>query len=498
MNAINKRSFLRNVFTLAGGTAISQGAVVLASPVLTRLYTPEVFGSFGVFVSLVMVFACVATLCYEFAIPLPEDENHALAICGLSMGIALFYTLLLSILILVFDADIARLAGVPQLERYLWLLPVGVLGIGLYQPLYYWSVRKARYATLSQTRITQSLVMQVIQIAAYAAGLVGLLAGYVSSRYAGISSLLRAFPSWRTFRAAITVSALTKQARTHRRFPLWSAPGTLLNTVGVEVPMLAFSALFSPHAAGLYALTHRVLSLPVVLIGNAVADIFFSDAAEAHREGRLGILVGDMLNQLLWLGLPAAAALMLIGPTLFTVVFGQAWTQAGELAIYASPWLFMALLASPISRVFWVVNKQRELFLLQLLQLTTGVSAIAAGIYLRFDFLQTFAFFAAAYFLFYLFYLWCSLRAATARIASSIAYGLRVGVITILISVLPYKLLLPRLPLQGLWHQLLAIGLCVLLTLLCYAVLSVTNRQQTRQRGARHADSVQKAGSHRD
>jgi O-antigen/teichoic acid export membrane protein len=492
VNAIIKRSFLRNVFTLAGGTTISQGVVVLASPILTRLYTPEVFGSFGVFVSLVMVLACIATLGYEFAIPLPEDENHALAICGLSMGIALLYTLLLSVPIFVFDADIARLTGAPQLERYLWLLPVGVLGIGLYQPLYYLSVRKARYATLSQTRITQSLVMQIMQIAAYAAGLAGLLAGYVTSRYAGISSLLRALPSWRTFRTAITVSALAKQARTHRRFPLWSAPGTLLNTVGVEVPMLAFSALFSSHAAGLYALMHRVLSLPVVLIGAAVADIFFSDAAEAYREGRLGTLVGDMLNQLLWLGLPAAAALMIIGPTLFTVIFGQAWTQAGELAIYASPWLFMALLASPISRVFWVVNQQRELFLLQLLQMTTGVAAIATGIYLQFGFLQTFALFAAAYFLFYLFYLWRSLRVAAVHIASSIAYGLRVGAITILVSVLPYKLLLSLFSLQGYQHQLLAIGLCILLTLLCYIILFVTNRQQMRQREEHHTDPTQK------
>jgi len=490
VDATNKSSFLRNVFTLAGGTAISQGMVVLASPILTRLYTPEVFGSFGVFVSLVIVLGCIATLCYEFAIPLPEDENHALTICGLSMSIALLYALLLCIPILIFDADIARLTGAPQLERYLWLLPVGVLGIGLYQPLYYWSVRKARYTTLSQTRITQSLVMQTIQIAAYAAGLAGLLAGYVTSRYAGISSLLRALPSWRTFRAAITAPALLKQARTYRRFPLWTTPGTLLNAVGLEVPILAFSALFSPHAAGLYALMHRVLSLPLVLIGNAVADIFFSDASEAHREGRLGILVGDMLNQLIWLGLPAAAALMLIGPTLFTVVFGQTWTQAGELAIYASPWLFMALLASPISRVFWVVHRQRELFLLQLLHLTTGVTAIAVGIYLQFDFLKAFALFAAAYFLFYLFYLWRSLRAAAVRIASSIVYCLRVGAITILISVLPYKLLLSLFPLQGYQHQLLAIGLCILLTLLCYTMLFVTNKRQTEQRKACHTNTA--------
>jgi len=80
-------------------------------------------------------------------------------------------------------------------------------------------------------------------------------------------------------------------------------------------------------------------------------------------------------------------------------------------------------------------------------------------------------------------YLWCSLWAAAARIISSIAYGLRVGAITILISMLPYKLLLPLLPSQGYQHQLFAIGLCILLTLLCYTVMFTTSKRQNKVMG---------------
>jgi hypothetical protein len=105
--------------------------------------------------------------------------------------------------------------------------------------------------------------------------------------------------------------------------------------------------------------------------------------------------------------------------------------------------------------------------------------------------LQTFTLFATAYFLFYLFYLWRSLRAAAVRITSSVAHGLRVGAITILISVLPHKLLLSWLPLQYHWHQLFAIGLCILLTLLCYAVLFAMIKRSARNAKLVMPDPVQ-------
>jgi O-antigen/teichoic acid export membrane protein len=466
------------MLTLAGGTAVSQGVVVLASPILTRLYTPDVFGPFSVFVSLMAVLACIATLRYELAIPLPENEDQALTICGLAIGTALLYTSFIFIPIFLFNTEIARLIGVPQLEHYLWLLPIGILGIGLYQSLYYWSIRKARYTTLSQTRIAQSLVMQVVQICAYAAGLTGLLTGYLVSRYAGISSLLRALPAWRNFRTAITMSALAEQARVHRRFPAWSVPSTLLNTLGIEVPMLTFSMLFSSHAVGLYALTYRVLGLPITLIGAAVADIFFSNAAEAHREGRLDSVVSHMLNQLLWMGLPAATALMLTGPILFTIFFGKEWSEAGELAIYATPWIFMTLLASPLSRVFLIAGRQHELFRMQLILFIAGITVSTVGYCWVLDFSVMFILFSVVYFLFYIFYLWRSLRIAAVRIRFNVKYGVRVGCITVLILVMPYKILLLGLPLQEYWHQLLAIVLCAFLALLCYGLLFIFSRWQ--------------------
>jgi hypothetical protein len=133
---LKAHSTLRSVLTLAGGTALSQGLIVLASPLLTRLYSPASFGAFTVFVSLLSVLSCVATLRYELAIPLPKDDDEALTTCILSGAVTLFYTAATAVPLLFFSTAIAELAGVPEIAPYLWLLPIGILGVGFYQSLY--------------------------------------------------------------------------------------------------------------------------------------------------------------------------------------------------------------------------------------------------------------------------------------------------------------------------------------------------------------------------
>lgn len=89
-------SFVRNVAVLAGGTAAGQAIVVLASPVLTRLYTPEDFGVLAVYASLLCVLSTVATLRYELAIPLPKRDEDAAALVVLCLVIVLGMSLLVA------------------------------------------------------------------------------------------------------------------------------------------------------------------------------------------------------------------------------------------------------------------------------------------------------------------------------------------------------------------------------------------------------------------
>ena len=51
-----KSEFTRNVLTLMTGTTIAQAIPIAINPILTRLYTPEDFGVFALFIAITSIF----------------------------------------------------------------------------------------------------------------------------------------------------------------------------------------------------------------------------------------------------------------------------------------------------------------------------------------------------------------------------------------------------------------------------------------------------------
>lgn len=78
--------FLRSVTVLAGGTAAAQLLMVLLLPVLTRLYSPQDFNTLSVYLGLLSIFSVVATLRFELAISLPEEDGEAAHLLALGLG----------------------------------------------------------------------------------------------------------------------------------------------------------------------------------------------------------------------------------------------------------------------------------------------------------------------------------------------------------------------------------------------------------------------------
>ena len=54
--------------------------------------------------------------------------------------------------------------GEPGLGPYLWLVPVSILGAGLYQVFNCWAIRKGGYDRIARTQVTQSLTQLTLQV----------------------------------------------------------------------------------------------------------------------------------------------------------------------------------------------------------------------------------------------------------------------------------------------------------------------------------------------
>jgi O-antigen/teichoic acid export membrane protein len=342
---------------------VAQLVTLAISPLLTRLYSPAVFGVFAAYTSILLLLSEVAGAKYELAIPIARDDSEAAGLARIVfLSSSVFSALLLGLLFFVRGSLAARI-GAPSSGDYLLFLPFAVLATSIYQALYYSGIRTNDFGALASTRIAQSISRSVVQAAAgpvSSAG-VGLFAGDLLGRVVGIWRLHRSWVA-RTGQRLLTSNGSRPRnlARTYHRFPLYSAPAGLIGVAGLQAVPLLLAFFFSPAVAGLYALTQRVVGLPMTVVGVAVGETFLGKAPSLARSDprALARLVNRISVRLLLAGVAPMVLLVAAGPQLFAWVFGSEWEEAGQYARVLAPALLAQLAVSPLGQLLTVLQRQ--------------------------------------------------------------------------------------------------------------------------------------------
>jgi O-antigen/teichoic acid export membrane protein len=146
----------------------------------------------------------------------------------------------------------------------------------------------------------------------------------------------------------------------HRAFWRFSLPSNLLNALVGQLPLLMIGMRHGPVAAGLFALTQRVLAAPISLLAASVLEVFKRQSVHDFQTlGNCSHAYRYTFKTLLLLGIGPSVVLFLFSPTLFASIFGEAWRPAGALAQILAPLYFLNFIASPLSYVFFVAGKQK-------------------------------------------------------------------------------------------------------------------------------------------
>lgn len=356
-------SVTRNVLTLAGGTGLGQSVALLAAPLLTRLYTPEDFGVLGVYGSILGILVGLASLRYDLAIPLPKDDETAAHLLIVAVFLVVVTSGAVGSAVWVVREPVSRWLDAPALAPLLWVMPAGLLGAGVYQALTYWSIRQKAFAQIARTRVGQGLAQTVsaVAIGVVSSGPAGLLLGDVFGRATGSGTLASlALPRLRSTLRGLRWNTLVTAAILYRRFPLISSVSTLLNSLGLQVGTLFLAAMYGPKVAGWYALTQRVIGVPMTLVGSAVSQVYLAEASrlmtEEPRAARR--LFADTARWLLLAGgLPILAG-GLLAPWVFPWLFGESWRAAGTVAQLLALMFATQFVVAPLSLTLTILQRQ--------------------------------------------------------------------------------------------------------------------------------------------
>jgi len=371
-----KSDFTRNVGTLFTGNGISMAVNLLALPVLSRLYTPEEFGSVALYIAIAQLIAVFVSGRYDYALMIPRKNGEALKV-ALSGVVLSFYLTILVAVALYFSYD--RLLAFfpnPAFSKLIWMLPVFGFMLSARQILSMWFSRKSRFGFTSQSKVLQTVVSNVVRMprSFYANGVAGLWLGFVVSEVVALAQGLFFF--WKHDYKLLRVTSISDFKGIlvkYGSFPMFSMPISFLNSISANLLIYAFSFTFSASIVGVYERFSKMVSIPLDMVSSSFSIVFFQEMASVSLKQRfyrraymLSLLLGGLMN------LPV----VLWGPEIFSFVLGSEWLFAGEMARYLAPLMVFGFATRCISTTFSTINKNGVMLVWQLFYLAVTIGWI--------------------------------------------------------------------------------------------------------------------------
>lgn len=388
-----------NAVTLMAGTVTSQAIAVVSSLVLTRLFSHEQFGVFGLFLSVVAILSSAASGRYEQAILIPEKDKDAYALLVLSCILGFLFSF--GFIIIVFALF---------LDAWYYIAAIAVFFTVAMTAFSVWHNRMRHYRLMATSRILMTSTVAVISIGMGAAGFEswGLLVGSLIGTCLSAALLFAYTPH-------IADPDIVMVARRFIRFPKFLIAAHLLNAVCQRLPILLLAPMFGLVSVGLFVLTQRVVGLPSQIVASAIGEVFRRKASEDLRNsGECRATYISTLRSLAAISLATFVPFFFLAPVVFELVFGLEWRAAGEMAQILTPMVAAQFIASPLSAMFMLAERQKMDIVWQIGLFVAVAAAFGIG-YLTHSEFVTIILFSSAYTVMYLVNLMMTYRFACGK-----------------------------------------------------------------------------------
>lgn len=385
-----KSEFSRDVLTLMTGSTIAQAIPIAITPILTRLYMPEDFGVLALFVAVTAILGSIANGCYEFAIMLPEQDEDSINIAALGLLIALCFSAALLILAVFFNTQITNLLGNQGISFWLYFMPFVVLMTGLYNVLNYLNTRKKFYKDISNSSVYRATVGAGVQIfiGLLKSGAAGLITGQIFSQLvANLQLMLNVKREYIIIRPRL--EKLKLLGIRYKDFFIYSTIGKLSNVSAHYAMNILISAIYNVTSLGYFYLGQRVLIIPSRVVGSSISQVFYQAATEEMQEkGSATQVYKQTILKLSIFSIVFFFPAYFFIEDIFAFIFGNDWEVSGKIAVLLLPLIATQFIASTLSPVFNVFEKQKLLLYWQVLLLMVSIAIIFVSSWMSLPFLD--------------------------------------------------------------------------------------------------------------
>lgn len=372
---------LKKFIRAGAGGAGSQAINLLALPIISRIYTPEVYAIWAIVMAIAGIFGSISCFRYELAIVIPKEEEEASAIFWLCVVSSIGMGLLLALI-----AQTAWLQIIIPLEPggnkwfYSLLVPCLVLTMGLAFALQYWNVRQESYMlnSFAQTALALvTLMIQVVWAIIYSASPEGLILGSLAGLITTITVSLVFAQNLPKISKPI-FEKIPKVLNEQRNFFFYSTPYILFAEAKARGSLFILEYFLTSREVGLYAFAYRILNFPVSLLSSALRPVLYQETASKGVK-LLEEKITQILKYLATITIPFLVLYFFYAKWLFGSFFGEEWADSGTIGKFLILPVFTYLFCNWMDRIMDVMGKQRLLLVIESFFGTISIGGLCFG-----------------------------------------------------------------------------------------------------------------------
>lgn len=377
--AARNSELLVNTSILISGTALAQLIPILLQPVLRRLYSPDTFGAYSVYLSIVGIIAIIASFKYDLAIVLPEKDKTAANVLFLSVLINIAVFIILSVVILIWQSEILLFFNLSaDFSEYVLLVPAGVLFYASYQCINNWLIRKKGFLPISINKFTRRGVEGVSQFALNfinkSSGiLLGDILGHISNLFSGAIQAKKRQLSFKL----VSIPKIKYVINRYSEFPKFNMIPSFMSACSFLLPTIFLNKFYSTGITGYFDLSKLLLSVPLALVSTSISNVLLQKLSESYR-AKLSVKT-DLLFVAGISSIIVIAEVVIIaffGIDLFTFIFGEKWEMSGRISQILVWSYALNFIVGSFSAIFISLNRIRLLSIWQILYFSAILSLV--------------------------------------------------------------------------------------------------------------------------
>ena len=368
-------SFQKNVATLFSGTFIAQIINVLGALLLAKMYAPELYGTYNVFLSFASILLILNTLKLEYII-VTEDSGERSKNLVFILSFLLVIISLSHFLFFILSSDFFLKHNI----KLVVLLCSSLASLFLASTKIFesYATRISSFKNIAQVRILLSLSTIGLQFLFFFVYQNGLILGYIIALVVACLYyiyVLKPAPfllNWNFFRNSI---------EKNKNILKFAFPSGLINSIGFNIMPILLVSYFSASTTGVYSLSLKIVSVPLFLIASSVSQVFFQKASVFYNETKYKlygltkkVAISSIITMFVVLLLINTIGLFMLG-----LVFDKHWENLNLLVIILSFYMLCQSAFVPVSHIIVIVNKMHVGLIFNICLVFINLIAIYVG-----------------------------------------------------------------------------------------------------------------------